>query len=156
MLVFGLCSVFVIMESLGVGIIEGMSGFVSFDFGLEILVFSISFLVSSEFVRGMRYMVFEISMDNMFLRRSYGSEEIRNGLMSRVFEVYVDKVLFCGISMIEEDLMIFVQYECFVEEVVGVLRSLVNGDSVGLVEEFGLLVQGMIEFDGVGGVEIMG
>src|SRR5687768_11217794 len=77
-LVLGLRSALVITESLGAGTIEGMSGLVSLDLGLEILVLSTSLPASSELVRGTRHTVFETSTDNTLLRRSHGSEEIRN------------------------------------------------------------------------------
>ncbi len=82
----------------------------------------------------------------------------KSGVVARAgaLEAEVDKVLPCLAGLAEEDLAAFVQHDSLVEEIIGALGSLVDGDARGAAEQLRLQPQRAAELDRVGAVETSG
>jgi hypothetical protein len=124
----------------------------SINLSPQILVFLTLLPHLCEFGRSPGNPVLKAGSSPALTRARQTGEEIRCRLLLRAFEAHIDEELLGDIASSEEDLFTLVQNANLVEEVVGRLRSLVDGDNTGCADELGGQTKILAELDGVGGV----
>lgn len=143
-------------EGLGVGAVDRVGRLVLLDIGLQSLVMRAGLPRRRELVGSPGDAALEALPDNALKGARHGGEEVGRGGAGRALEAEVDEVLLGLVSAAKEDLPALVQHNGLVEQVVGTLGRLIDGNTGGAAKQLGLQAESLAELDGVGAVQTTG